>query len=1201
MARGIICLVLAIGVLLPFQSQATHIVGGELNYRCLGDNNYEISLTVFRDCFNGNPAAYFDDPASVGFFDINNDLVTSVGTGGQILIDLMEDDTLDPVLFDSCLVIPPEVCVHTTTYVQTVNLPPIPGGYQLVYQRCCRNQTIVNIVDPLGTGATYYNYISEFALQECNSSAVFKEWPPNYICANEPIFFDHSAIDEDGDSLVYVLCTPFDGATPDQPQPQPPFNPPYDSITWVDPPYSLTDMMGGTPLSIDPVTGLLTGTPNTVGQFVVGVCVEEYRDGVLISTSKRDFQYNVGICGEVISSIFAPNVFCDGLTVNFENESENTVDFIWDFGDPTTTADISTQMSPTYTYPDTGMYTITLIAGPLEECSDTSYHQLHILPPSLTVDFEYTLGFCSDTVVLELVDLSTDTLSTPVSWEWTLSNGDTATGETAEIVIDDAGTYVIELQVTSENGCSFSTTQTFNVQVVEHNIPDTIGICAGDPPVFLNPGGDPNYIYEWSPAGGLNNPTSPNPQATVAATTTYSVMIESNDGICAFEKEVTVFVPDPVQVSLEPDLVICEEEYLIEANFSSNVEDIVWALDPGFFNTLAFDQTSYLAEVPAGTFTTIYVQGTDEFGCSEFDQLTITSDAIVLELADTLGACSGEPVELNPTGNPTYTYTWSPSGGLDDPNSPNPTATISGTTVYTVDIQSFGAFCSESQEVVVIIPPEVSVDLPDTEVLCDAETWVVPQTENITNFVWSLEPDFTPVISTQDSVLVDLTGGPVTVYLQGADDFGCSAVDQIELSSSGIFQSFIDTIVVCAGEEVFINPDGNPEYNYTWTPSDGLDDINSPNPQGVVTETTTYFVHVESADGVCERDEKVTLWVPDPVEVNLPPDFTGCEETYLIQPGWVNAFEYTWATDPGFTDIVSTDSEYLADITSPITLYVRGEDKYGCQAFDQITLDSDFADVEITGLTTECLDGTAFEWELNAINNNVDNVLTYEWSPPELILNGQGTDQVIAEATGTDEITLVVENQFGCTDTATYIIEPVEVSLPSLVLEGTPDSIYPGDIVDLNMFIEDGVTYEWGGGEVDDPSATSTTAQPLETTTYTVTVTDDRGCTSTAEVTIYLKMFLCEEPFLFIPNAFTPDGDGMNDIFRIRGNSITDVYLIVYNRWGEKVFETRDLETGWDGTFRGKQLPPDVFGYYLEIVCFGGEEFRKKGNVTLIR
>ncbi|MCB0606685.1 MAG: hypothetical protein KDD12_03155, partial [Lewinella sp.] len=258
---------------------ATHIVGGELNYTCLGNNQYEITLVVFRDCYNGSPNAYFDDPASIGIFDRTNKLLQ------EIRIPLMGDDTLSPVLSNPCLVVPPNVCVHTTTYRTVVNLPPIIGGYQIAYQRCCRNQTLANIIDPLATGATYMVEISEKALLECNSNPKFQQWPPIYICANEPISFDQSAIDADGDSIVYRLCTPLTGADQVNPQPQPPNNPPYAPVTWIDPPYGVSNMLngspGGEPLQIDLHTGLLTGLPNTVGQFVVGICVEEYRDGEL--------------------------------------------------------------------------------------------------------------------------------------------------------------------------------------------------------------------------------------------------------------------------------------------------------------------------------------------------------------------------------------------------------------------------------------------------------------------------------------------------------------------------------------------------------------------------------------------------------------------------------------------------------------------------------------------------------------------------------------------------------------------------------------------------------------------------------------------------------------------------------------------------------------------------------------------------------
>lgn len=87
----------------------------------------------------------------------------------------------------------------------------------------------------------------------------------------------------------------------------------------------------------------------------------------------------------------------------------------------------------------------------------------------------------------------------------------------------------------------------------------------------------------------------------------------------------------------------------------------------------------------------------------------------------------------------------------------------------------------------------------------------------------------------------------------------------------------------------------------------------------------------------------------------------------------------------------------------------------------------------------------------------------------------------------------------------------------------------------------------------------------------------------------------------FVPNAFTPDGDGLNEVLFVRGAAIDEVFFAIYNRWGEKVFESTSKTQGWDGTFKGKMLTPDVYGYYVEVRCFNGETYFKKGNVTLIR
>ena len=124
---------------------------------------------------------------------------------------------------------------------------------------------------------------------------------------------------------------------------------------------------------------------------------------------------------------------------------------------------------------------------------------------------------------------------------------------------------------------------------------------------------------------------------------------------------------------------------------------------------------------------------------------------------------------------------------------------------------------------------------------------------------------------------------------------------------------------------------------------------------------------------------------------------------------------------------------------------------------------------------------------------------------------------------------------------------------------------------------------------------------PVETTTYTVTVTDRDGCTAVDQVTVEVRRARCDETDVYLPNAFTPNGDGNNDRLFVRSNFIDEMELIIYNRWGQQVFRTTDQSVGWDGTFEGKELPPDAYAYYLRVICVNAVEYRKKGNVNLIR
>lgn len=372
--------------------RATHIVGGEIYYNYLGNNNYEIILKVYRDCGPTNVnGTGFDPNASVGIYRTSNGQLIN----GNFTLPLA-NATVDfvPVeLENPCFVLPPNVCVQRAVYTETINLPAVPGGYTLVYQRCCRNPSIVNLVSPEDAGATFTTQIPPPSVAVNNSSAQFTNFPPVALCANAEFFFDHSATDVDGDELVYELCTPFLGGTPDFPAPVPPLGPPFTPVMF-DNGYSASYPIDSSPeFAIDATTGLMTGTATQLGQYVLGVCVSEYRDGVLINTTNRDFQFNVTVCDpNIVASIPELPQVCAGAPVQFENNSTNASFFFWDFGVEALTTDTSSLEAPVFSFPGNGTYTVTLIANPGWPCADTvttQYTSLPTINPVITVgDYE---------------------------------------------------------------------------------------------------------------------------------------------------------------------------------------------------------------------------------------------------------------------------------------------------------------------------------------------------------------------------------------------------------------------------------------------------------------------------------------------------------------------------------------------------------------------------------------------------------------------------------------------------------------------------------------------------------------------------------------------------------------------------------------------------------------------------------------------
>lgn len=431
----------------------THIVGGRIFYECVTGNTFKITLKIYRDCNTGE--ADFDEPAHVGIYNRTDNTLHDV-----IEIYNPKITKVPPVINDPCLDIPPDICVEEGIYTATIALPPSNKGYTLVYQRCCRNRTVVNLKNPMEQGATYYTTISSVGNGSCNnSSPEFIEWPPIALCANKEFVFDHSASDPDGDSLAYQFCAPLKGASPSDPLLQTPDGPPYEMVDYdASRGFSAANPLYANPkLAIDPETGIIKGIPTVEGQYVVGVCVMEFKNGKLVGEGFRDFQFNVTDCWKKVNAIIQlpPSDTairnCDNFTVSFRNLSTGTDRFFWDFGVPGTDADTSREVHPTFTFPDTGTYRVKLVGEPNGICSDTDQVTVKIYP-SLNADFS-VLSTCPDDS-LPLKDLSKNTYGPIEQWKWDFGDGNNSTAQHPVHDYEKGGTYTITLEVTNEHGCT---------------------------------------------------------------------------------------------------------------------------------------------------------------------------------------------------------------------------------------------------------------------------------------------------------------------------------------------------------------------------------------------------------------------------------------------------------------------------------------------------------------------------------------------------------------------------------------------------------------------------------------------------------------------------------------------------------------------------------------------------------------------------
>lgn len=689
-------------------SQAAHIKGGFFKYEYLGPGagtnlRYRITLTVYMIC---NPSSgQLSNPINFSIFNAGNrQLIQDVSVG------ISNQYNLGKVYDEPCITGNEIGCYYTIVVydLPSIELPSIPAGYTIAYQRCCRIAGINNIVNSGAVGNTFSIDIpgssSAVSGAQTNSSPVFLVNDTAVICRNSYFQYSFQASDINGDSLAYEFCDAIEGADQTSPAPTTASSPPYFSVPYQSP-YSGTAPMGAG-VTINPLTGLISGiAPGATGEFVVSVCVKEYRNGQLIGRIRKELHIRVGDCEPLKAQLDPMPTTCNGTTVSFQNGVPNpsNTEFFWTFGEPISGInDTAYTSNPSHQYLAAGDYTVKLrvsLAGGL--CADSSSFVVKVYPgfrPGFKV-----AGGCFQNP-FQFTDTTETDYGFVDTWSWNFGDGstlaDTSHIQNPQWTFASPGPKTAQLTVTNSKGC----VDVVNVNFVVLDKPpltmaftDTL-ICIPDPVTL---GATGTGAFNWTPVTNISNPNIPNP--TVNPTTDTWYVVNLNDNGCLNKDSVHVRVVAQVNLAARGDSTICLTDG-VQLNAVTNGLSFQWTASSG---TLSNPNIVNPIATPTAVSTTYRLRATIG-SCFADDEVVInTVPYPVANAGAPQVICYNTSAQLSGS-HDGQTFSWSPTTYLNNPTILNPIATPPRTTAYVLTVFDNAGCPKPGRDTVVItVQPKI--------------------------------------------------------------------------------------------------------------------------------------------------------------------------------------------------------------------------------------------------------------------------------------------------------------------------------------------------------------------------------------------------------------------------------------------------------------------------------------------------------------
>jgi gliding motility-associated-like protein len=1074
--------------------RASHSMGADLTYTCLGGNTYRIRVSFYRDCI-GIPA-----PTNVY---INVRSVTcgqNLGVTGYPIPGTGQEVTpLCTTAVSSC-----NGGVFTGIqewiYEGVITLPMQCTDWTFSYNLCCRNAAITNIATP--ASSTFYIYATlNNTIAPCNNSPTFSNKPVPFACLGQQFCFNHGAYDADGDSLVYSLITPYQNATT--------------TVTYNTPFSSTNPLSSSPPVSFNTATGDICMTPTNLEVTVMAVLVQEYRNGVLIGTVERDIQITVLNCNNnlpTLTGINGTNNFsatvCAGQQLCFfinsaDPDATQNVYINWDASIPGATFTSSGGPRPTGTFcwtpPQSAIsnnaYCFTVRvnddACPMNGAQIYSYC-ITVIGVDVNAGPDQSIA-CNDLATINAV-ASGGTGNYTYQW----SNGVTLPIQTV-----GPGTYIVTV---SDGVC----TATDTVNVVNGFMPTAAFTASGSCPnaaiQFTDqttlPGG---IITSWNwNFGGTGTSTQQNPVHTFPGPGTYNVtlIVETNLGCIDTVVQPVVISPPPAVAFTSPGG--CVGATITFNNTTTPVAGTSWNWNFGN------GQTS-TAQNPTTTYTTpgtynVTLIATDASGCTAtLTQPVVINPLPIPSFTNNTIACQGGTITFNNTsqagGGTISGYNWNFGNGQSS-GSQNPTTVYTNPGNYNVSLtvtNSFGCSATIVQNIGINPPPIVSAGLNQSVCLGGSATLTA---SGGVSYVWS------PGGQTTGSITV--TPSNTTVYTVVATDInGCTAQASATVTVNPLpVISVTPSQSICAGQSATLTASGGLTYNWNPTGNNTPSIVVSPG------SSTSYAVTGTDANG-CSSSAFTTVTVNALPVVNLSNVFICAGNTSTLNAGNPGS-TYQWSTgQTSQTITINSAGTYTVTVTNPA----------GCTATGSAVASQ-------SGTITNTLQNPSFCAGGSTVLNAGNPGNTYQWS------TGATTQTITVNTGGAYSVTITDPN--GCSGiiSTTVNVNPLPVAnfTPNDICINQPlqfndiSTIASGSIVSWNWDFGDGNV-----SQLQDPVHTYSTWGSY---TVTLTVTSNNGCTSTTTRTFnvyplpqanFSYNFSCVgEAIQFTDNSFTQMGNITN-------------------------------------------------------------------------